>query len=86
VPEISRFSGVVIAMYYRDHDPPHFHAYHGGQDAAIGIVGGKVLWGRLPGRILKLVQEWRDSHVAELMENWDRARAGQPLFPVQPLE
>jgi hypothetical protein len=37
VPEISRFLGIVIGMYYKEHNPPHFHAYYGENEAAIVI-------------------------------------------------
>ena len=61
MPEISRFLGVVIAMFYNDHNPPHFHAYYGEHEAAITIGDGEVLWGSLPRRALGHVQEWRGS-------------------------
>jgi hypothetical protein len=86
VPEISRFFGIVIGMFYRDHNPPHFHAYHGEHEVAIGIRDGAVLWGGLPARALKQVQEWRLRHVHELEEDWERARARQMLQPIAPLE
>jgi hypothetical protein len=86
LPEISRFFGIVIAMFYRDHNPPHFHAYYGEHEAAIGIRDGAVLWGGLPARALGHVQEWRARHVRELDEDWDRARARQTLQPIAPLD
>jgi len=61
VPEISRFLGVVIGMFYKDHNPPHFHAYYGDNAAAIAIQDGAVLWGHLPRRALGHVQEWREA-------------------------
>lgn len=57
MPVISRFLGIVIAMYYNDHAPPHFHAKHGGFEAVIGIASGEVIDGELPPRVLGLVQE-----------------------------
>ena len=48
MPEISRFLGIVIGMFYRDHNPPHFHARYGEAEAAISIRDGLVLWGSLP--------------------------------------
>jgi hypothetical protein len=86
VPEISRFLGIVIAMFYRDHPPPHFHATYGEHEAAIAIGNGAVLWGSLPRRALAHVQEWRQAHVAELEEDWERALARRPLNPIAPLE
>ena len=86
MPEISRFFGIVIAMFYMDHNPPHFHAYYGEYEAAISIQEGAVLWGNLPRRALGHVQEWRAGHIRELEEDWERARAHQPLQPIPPLE
>ena len=86
MPEISRFLGIVIGMFYNDHNPPHFHAYYGEHEAAIAISDGKLLWGSLPRRALAHVQEWRAAHVAELEDDWRRARAREPLTPIEPLE
>ncbi|HHQ43043.1 MAG TPA: DUF4160 domain-containing protein [Chromatiales bacterium] len=86
MPVISRFLGVVIAMYYADHEPPHFHARYGGREALIEIASGAVIAGDLPPRVLGLVQEWRLLHRGELKRNWDRARRREPLVPVPPLE
>jgi hypothetical protein len=86
VPEISRFLGIVIGMFYNDHNPPHFHATYGEHEVTIGIRDGAVLWGSLPRRALGHVQEWRQAHLAELEEDWERARRKQPLAPIAPLE
>jgi len=86
VPEISRFLGIVIGMFYNDHNPPHFHASYGEYDVAIAIQDGIVLWGSLPRRALGHVQEWRQAHLGELEENWERARKKEALMPVAPLE
>ena len=73
VPEISRFLGVVIAMYYNDHAPPHFHARYGNFEVTVRIQDG-VVEGRFPRRALNLVVERYTLHQAELLENWHRAR------------
>lgn len=86
MPEISRFLGIVIGMFYNDHSPPHFHAYYGGHEAAIAIRDGELLWGSLPRRALSHVQEWRRMHVRELEVDWERARGRLPLVPIEPLE
>jgi hypothetical protein len=67
-------------------DPPHFHASYGDREVAVTIRDGAVLWGSLPGRALGHVQEWRQAHLAELEENWERARGKQPLRAIAPLE
>ena len=86
MPEISRFLGIVIGMFYKDHNPPHFHATYGDHEIAVSIRDGAVLWGTFPKRALAHVMEWREAHVAELEQDWERARAKQPLLPVEPLE
>ena len=86
MPEVSRFLGVVIGMFFNDHNPPHFHATYGEHEAAVSIRDGLVLWGSLPRRALGHVQEWRQAHLGELEDNWERARAKQLLRPIAPLE
>jgi len=86
MPEISRFFGIVIAMFYADHAPPHFHARYRQHRAIIGIDPSVVLGGTLPARPLSLVMEWAAQHRAELREDWRRARLQEPLLPVPPLE
>ncbi len=85
MPVISRFLGIAIAILYRDHDPPHFHATYGEYEITVAIRDG-VVTGRFPRRALVHVLEWRELHAAELMANWERARAREPLLPIAPLE
>ena len=84
--EISRFLGIVIRMYFLDHDPPHFHATYAGAEAQIRIRPVGVLGGRLPPRALALVVEWASLHEAELLENWRRLHADEPPTKIAPLE
>ena len=58
MPEISRFFGMVIAMYFDDHPPPHFHVVHGDERAQVGIDPPGLLNGTLSPRALALVVEW----------------------------
>jgi len=69
VPTISIFFGIVIRMYFDDHDPAHFHAVYGEYQAIIGIETLDVLRGRLPRRALELVIDWAELHQAELRQN-----------------
>lgn len=69
MPEISRFYGIVIRMYHNDHNPPHFHAVYGDEQALIGIHSLSVLDGRLSPRALGLVIEWASLHQNELIED-----------------
>jgi hypothetical protein len=86
MPEISRFFGIIIAMFYNDHPPPHFHVRYGSQRAVIGIADLALMDGDLSPRVLGLVVEWAALHRQELLDNWNRARTQVPLNRVEPLE
>lgn len=85
MPEISRFLGVVIRMYYRDHAPPHFHATYGDYEITVEIETG-VTEGKFPRRAMTAVLDWFALHQVELQENWERARREEPLLDIEPLE
>lgn len=85
MPVISRFLGIVIFMHWREHRPPHFHVVYADHEAEIAILTGAVL-GYLPPRALKLVQEWRRLHKAELMANWRRSEEKRAFRKIAPLE
>src|SRR5213083_822432 len=85
VPRISTFYGIVIAMYYDDHPPPHFHAKYAEHQAQILIGSGEVLAGSVPRRALALVREWTELHREELMADWARAEREEPLATIEPL-
>lgn len=85
MPVISRFYGILIAMYFNDHNPPHFHAKYSGHEAIFDF-SGELIEGSLPNRASKLVKDWLSLHEEELSENWRRARSGEPLLQIEPLE
>lgn len=85
MPEISRFLGIVIGMFYREHAPPHFHAVYGEFEITVEIETG-IVTGRFPQRALGFVLEWAGLHRDELRENWQLAREGQRLRQIPPLE
>lgn len=86
MPEISRFFGIVIQMYYREQHSPHFHAQYAGTRATIDIETLRMLSGTLPQRVQGLVAEWAMIHRDELLKNWDLARRGKKLRRIAPLE
>jgi len=86
MPEVSRFFGIIIAMFSDEHNPPHFDARYGKDGVAIEVRTLKVLEGRIPPRALGLVIEWASHHQEELLQNWDLARKNQPLNKIAPLE
>ena len=85
MPEISRFLGIVIAMYYDDHVPPHFHAKYGEFEITVDIESGTIE-GHFPRRALRHVLEWYELHQNELREDWELARERRPLRRISPLE
>ncbi len=85
MPEISRFYGIIIAIFYSDHNPPHFHARYGKDKIAIRIPDFTVLEGHLPPRALGLTVEWAAMHQEELLTNWELAQRSQPLQKIEPL-
>lgn len=87
MPEISRFYGIIIMMFWDDHYPPHFHARYNEFEAQILISNGNVLEGDLPKRQLRLVQAWVELHSEELMINWNDLMKNPPSFrKIEPLK
>lgn len=86
MPELSRFFGIIVVMYYADHAPPHFHVRYNEHRAKISILDLQLLDGQLPKRVMSMVLEWGFLHREALQENWARMLASQPLLPVAPLE
>lgn len=86
MPEISRFFGIIIALYWDEHNPPHFHARYGDFEASIRIDNLAILEGRLPPRAFALVSEWALKHQVELEQNWQLARQKKSMQKIEPLE
>ena len=84
MPELSRFLGIVITMFYRDH-APHFHAFYGDFEIEVSIADG-VVTGKFPKRALRHVLEWYDLHKEELLEDWQLAAERKALKKIAPLE
>ena len=70
MPEISRFLGIIVYMYFNDHNPPHFHVHYNDFRAMVDTEKLAVINGNLPARVLGLVIEWAELHQAELKKNW----------------
>lgn len=80
MPTVASFNGVKVVIYFNDHMPPHFHAFHGEHEAAVGMDPVAILDGSLPGAVKKDVLAWAARHTAELLANWQRCQAHQPVF------
>ena len=85
MPVISRFLGITIAMYWRDHAPPHFHAKYAEYEITVNILTGMVE-GEFPKRALRHVTEWHALHRNELIVNWERCQKNEALKLIEPLE
>ncbi|MDX2190932.1 MAG: DUF4160 domain-containing protein [Bacteroidota bacterium] len=86
MPKISNFFGIIISMFYDDHNPPHFHAKYGEYNAQISILELNLIEGNLPPRVLGLVIEWAIIHKEELILNWERMLNNETLKNIEPLE
>ncbi|MGA2052978.1 MAG: DUF4160 domain-containing protein [Opitutales bacterium] len=86
MPRVSEFFGIVIWMYFNDHQPMHFHAQYGEFEALVRIDTLEILEGKLPRRAQALVLEWAAAHRAELAQNWEKARRGETLAKIAPLD
>jgi hypothetical protein len=86
VPIISTFFGIVIRMYYQEHEPAHFHAEYQGQQATF-LLTGEILAGEIrSGTARRLIRDWTTQHRDELEGNWVKMKAGRALDRIGPLE
>ena len=86
MPEICRFFGIIIRMFFDEHDPPHFHAEHQGSKAVFDF-NGNIIRGALNSRTAtRLVREWIDLRMDDLKEDWSLARAGKEIKKIRPLD
>ncbi len=84
MPTISMFYGIVIRMYYDDHNPPHFHAFYGDYKAIFNFEG-EILGGAIPKSKEKLIAAWALIHKDELIANWQLAKSSETLYNINPL-
>ena len=86
MPEISRFFGIIVRMFFDEHNPPHIHVEYQGHKAVFDLKGDMTR-GDLDSRTAtKLVREWIDLHVDELRADWELAQAGQEVRKIAPLD
>jgi hypothetical protein len=86
MPTLSVFYGIVVQMFWRDHNPPHFHALYGEHEAIVDLRDLRTIRGSLPGRAMALVLEWAAEHREELMEDWKLCSQLKPPKPIEPLK
>lgn len=86
MPEICRFYGIVIKIFFDEHNPPHFHAEYADCEALIEIGALAVIAGGLPPRALGLVMEWASLRQKEILQAWQNAKAQKPVGKIEPLK
>ena len=88
MPEISRFFGIIITMYYETgtHQYPHFHARFGEYRASFTMDPPALLAGAMPRRQQHLILAWAELHQEELLENWDRVMQEDTLHRIKGLD
>ena len=84
MPTISMFYGILIRMYYDEHNPPHFYAFYNDYEATF-TLDGKLIDGKFPKRELKLIEAWSIIHIEELKANWTLSKNCEKLFEIRPL-
>lgn len=84
MPTISMFFGIIITMYYDEHNPPHFHATYQDYKAAFNL-DGELMTGEMPKRQQKFIAAWAEMHRDELLANWQLAENEQQLYKIDPL-
>ena len=86
MPTLSIFFGLIIRMYYKDHQPPHVHVQYQQYNAIIDIATGNLMEGQLPIRQMRLVQAWVEIHKDNLTADWELCRNGEEPFKIEPLK
>ena len=86
MPTISTFYGIIIRMYYREHEPAHFHAEYQGQQGKFDFSGNLLVGAFRSKTALRLVRDWAQLHRVELEDNWVRMKAGQAFDRIEPLD
>lgn len=82
MPIISMFFGIAIKVFYREHNPPHFHAYYQGFEAVFNIRSGELMEGKFPTKASRIIKEWSLEHQEELLQVWELAQEGKQLFRI----
>lgn len=85
MPEICRFFGIIISLYWRDHNPPHIHFSYGDYTCSISVLD-RIVDGQAPAKVIVKVNEWIDLHEAEILTLWEKAQKGEKLNRIEPLK
>ncbi|MCQ2351376.1 MAG: DUF4160 domain-containing protein [Paludibacteraceae bacterium] len=85
MPEISRFYGIIVNLFWRDHNPPHIHFVYGQYECSISILD-RVVDGQAPAKVIAKVNDWIDIHESEILSLWERAKKGDEIGKIEPLK
>ena len=85
MPTVSSFYGMLIRMYFNDHEPAHFHVEYAEFKATVGIEDLRIRTGQLPRRAEQLVLDWAEIHQGELIQNWHLCKMKQTPLAIAPL-
>lgn len=85
MPEICRFFGIIIYLYWKDHNPPHIHFTYGSQNCTISVID-RVVSGTAPVKVINKVNQWLDLHEDEILSLWEKAQRGEKLGRIEPLK
>ena len=85
MPEISKFFGIIVSLYWRDHNPPHIHFTYGEYECSISVLD-RVVDGKAPSKVIAKVNEWMDLHEDEILSRWEKAQKGEKIDRIEPLK
>ena len=84
MPEICRFDGISIYVYWSDHNPPHFHAEYAEFRLEVDIRSISVTDGNMPHRQTRRILKWASEHQSELIDAWNAVTTGQTPNKIAP--
>lgn len=85
MPEICRFFGIIVSLYWRDHNPPHIHNHRMRNECSISVLD-RIVDGQAPAKVIAKVNEWIDLHESEILTLWEKAQKGEKLNRIEPLK
>ncbi|MDR2910939.1 MAG: DUF4160 domain-containing protein [Bacteroidales bacterium] len=85
MPEISRFFGIIISLYLKDHNPPHIHFSYGEYQCKISVID-RIVDGQAPAKVVAMVNKWLDLREHEVLALWDKVQKGEPASKIEPLK
>lgn len=85
MPEISRFYGIIVSLFWKDHNPPHIHFTYGEYECSISVID-RIVEGSAPAKVIAKVNEWIELHESEILTLWEKAQKGEKLNKIEPLK